>query len=712
MVVLNEAQRAAVEAADGPALVLAGAGSGKTRVIIERMAWLVEERGIDPRHLLALTFTNKAAAEMRERLAQRLDLDRLSSFLGTFHSFGNYVLRREMDRLGRSKNFTIFDDTDQLSLMKRLVKELPAGHEQVSPRAALSWISRLKQNVEEPDWGGKPDYPAEQSYRHLWRRYHESLEAASTLDFDDLLVLLVKLFQNDPETLARYQQRYRFILIDEYQDTNRAQYLIARSLGEAHGNIFAVGDEDQSIYSWRGADINNILDFAKDFPSAGVFRLEQNYRSTAPILEAANRVVANNVNRLGKKLWTSRNEGAPVRHYLAEDGEDEARFIVGDMVGRGLEPHHTAVLYRTNGQSRLLEEAFRRAKINYVVVGGIRFYSRKEVKDILAYLRLLANPRDDEALRRAINVPPRGIGGVTRDRIEEYAAARGMALLEVLRQIETDETLSARARQSAAAFVALVDDLTVEARTEPLAAVVESLLERIDYREFVRQNDEKDFRARIEVVDEFVVACREHDRDAGTGLQEFLNNLSLAGDVDNWDSTEPAATLMTCHAAKGLEFRHVYIAGLEEGLFPFVYDDESGRDLEEERRLCYVAMTRARETLTLCAAQSRMIYGRTDDRRELSRFVTETGLENLDWINRPKAGPKRPKTGEVSAPATPASGYKTGTRVRHAGFGSGTVMSTAGAGDKMRVRVRFDTGRTAVLMIGIAPLEILQEKRR
>ncbi len=720
MIALNEAQKAAVEAVEGPTLVLAGAGSGKTRVIIERMAWLVEERGVDPARLLALTFTNKAAAEMRGRLAARLsdrmDPARPGAFLGTFHSFGLHVLRRDIDRLGRNKNFTVFDDQDQNSLMKRLVKELPQTFEPVTPRAALSWISRLKQNVEEPDWEHDPKYPAEETYRALWKRYHAALEAASTLDFDDLLVLLVRLFDMDDDARAKWQRRYTHIHVDEYQDTNRAQYLIARHLGGERGNIFAVGDEDQSIYSWRGADINNILDFGNDFPKAAVYRLEQNYRSTRPILDAANQVVSNNINRLGKSLWTERAEGAKVRYYLAEHGDEEGRFIVEDMVKRDLAPRDTAVLYRTNAQARLIEESLLRRGINYTVVGGIKFYSRKEVKDIVAYLRLLVNPRDDESLRRIINVPARGIGGITRDRFTEYAAARGCPLFEVLRETETDETLAARARQSATELVALIDDLSVEAGKERVAAVVENLLERIDYREYVRQSDEKDFRSRIEVVDEFVVSCRQHDKDTGTPLADFLADLALSSDVDGYDPDKPAVTLMTCHSAKGLEFRHVYIAGLEEGLFPMLRDDDedSAADMEEERRLCYVAMTRARETLTLSAAQSRMIYGRTDTDREVSRFVREIGEARLDWINKPapRAAARPSETARRLDADTDATGLRMGARVRHASFGPGTVMFVQGSGGKTRARVRFDTGRVATLMIALAPLEILESKKR
>jgi DNA helicase-2/ATP-dependent DNA helicase PcrA len=708
---LNDAQRAAVSAGDGPALVLAGAGSGKTTVIIERLVWLVGERGVDARHLLALTFTNKAAAEMRERLAKRLDVDRVASWLGTFHSFGLFILRREMERLDRPRQFIVFDDGDQLSLMKRLVKDLPKQYEPVSPRDALTWISRLKQRVEAPDPKQTPADSIEQTQRVLWERYHEHLKRASALDFDDLLSLTVTLLRDHPDIRARYQHRYQYVHIDEYQDTNRAQYLIARYLSEAHGNLFAVGDEDQGIYSWRGADIKNILDFAKDFPQAKTFRLEQNYRSTKPILDAANALVKNNINRLGKNLWTEVKTGDPVRFYWADDGEDEADFVVKDLLERKLEPKQVAVLYRTNGQSRLMEESMRRKGVNYLVVGGIKFYSRKEVKDILAYLRLLVNPDDDESLRRVLNVPPRGIGGVSFDRVEEYATLRKCPLLQVLREIETDETLSGRARQSAMDFVRLIDDLALEAKQGKVAKVVEMLLQRIDYRGYVEKSDEKDFRARIEIVEEFVNGCEQHDKSSGAPLLDFLQDLALMTDVDELQEGAPSVTLMTCHSAKGLEFDHVYLIGLEEGLLPYFFEDEWSADLEEERRLCYVAVTRARKSLTLTAARSRMLYGKRRDDRERSRFIEEIGTDRLQRIHRGLTASEK-QAPQAPAPAVEAAQIKTGTRVRHAKFGSGVVMYTSGSGDRLRVRVRFDTGRTAELLVKMAPLEIVEGKHR
>ena len=615
MATLNEMQRKAVTARDGPVLVLAGAGSGKTRVIVERVVWLIREQGVDPRSLLAVTFTNRAAGEMKERVAAHLEVDRVAAWVGTFHAFGLYVLRREMERLGRPKTFTVFDENDQLSLMKRLVRDLPPGQAKVTPRKALGWVSRRKQELGHPDFDTPAKGTEESVCRELWQRYHDALLRASAVDFDDLLVLLVRLFEEHEDVLGKYQRRYRHVLIDEYQDTNRAQYLIAKHLTAAHRNIFVVGDEDQSIYSWRGAHLRNILDFERDFPGAQVFRLEQNYRSTAPILSAANAVVAHNEDRLGKTLWTAQEQGDAVRFYLAQDAEDEVRFVVEDLEGARFKRRETAVLYRTNAQARVLEEGLRRKAIAYVVVGGIRFYERKEIKDVLCYLRLLVNPADDESVRRVLNVPPRGIGSVTFERFVEYAVRRGVPLFEVLRDIEHDQSVMARARASAAAFVRLIDDLALEAKSSKVTPLVESLLERTQYRQYVQQSDEKEFRDRIEIVDEFVASCQKFDATRSGGLVEFLQDLSLVSSVDEWAAEEEVVTLMTCHSAKGLEFDSVYLIGLEEGLLPHATALDSDAQLEEERRLCYVAMTRARRKLTLTAAEARNVYGDTGARR-------------------------------------------------------------------------------------------------
>ncbi len=709
---LNEAQQAAVAAPDGPALVLAGAGSGKTRVIIERMAWLVEERGVAPRNLLALTFTNKAAGEMRNRFAQRVAMDHIPSFIGTFHSFGLWVLRRNADLLHRPKNFTIFDDQDQVSLIKRMLKELPKTFKPVPPREALGFISRIKQIEPYPNWSDPPESPDEETCRELWGRYHDVLKACGAVDFDDLTALTAFLLERFPEVRDKYRQRFNHVLVDEYQDTNRSQYIIARCLGE-NSNIFVVGDEDQSIYSWRGADINNILDFARDFPNARVFRLEQNYRSAPSILDAANAVVAHNVNRLGKRLFSEQEGGVPVSFFFAEDADVEANFVAEDIARHKKEGQTVAVFYRVHVLARLMEEALRTRRMPYIVVGGIKFYSRKEIKDIIAYLRLLVNPADDESLRRILNVPARGIGETGRAQLVDYAALRGISLTQALREIEMDAGVAPRTQRAATELADILDELHLVSLNAPVAELVEQLLDRVAYRDYVERSDEKESRNRIEVVNEFVVACSQYDaRAANKGLAGFLEELALISDVDALDEDDNAITLMTCHCAKGLEFDHVYIIGLEEEMFPMMrYDDDE--DIEEERRLCYVAMTRARKRLTLAAAETRMLYGVTNNHRQPSRFIEEIGearLRIIDVDNKPARGTEKGKAPADAPDSQTGSAHplKTGDVVRHARFGRGVVLYTKGAGSKFQARIRFDSGRHTSLMVAKAPIEIVK----
>lgn len=706
MLSFNKAQHAAITAEDGPALVLAGAGSGKTRVIVEHIVWLIHERGVDPRNILALTFTNKAAGEMRSRVVERLGTERLASWVGTFHSFGLFLLRREIEHLGRKKSFTIFDDSDQLSLMKRLVKDLPGRWEKVSPREALTWVSDHKQKLHKPSDDVDYSSSVEETYHELWGRYHERLLKASAVDFDDLLVLPARLLDAHEDVRAKYQRRYRYVLIDEYQDTNHAQYWIAKRLSEEHGNIFAVGDEDQSIYSWRGADLNNILEFEKDFADATIYRLEQNYRSTKPILAAANSVVSHNVERLGKTLWTRKDEGEKVAFYEAPDAQGEARFVAEQIKKGDFPPKEIAVLYRTNGQARAMEEELRKKGIAYKVVGGIKFYARKEIKDLLAYLRLLVNPDDDESLRRIINVPRRGIGAETLRKLSESAALRQSSLLQALRDVEGDQMLSPRMRAQIGELVHLLDDLSLSARNEPVPVIIEELVEKIGYREYVEKSDEKDFKVRLEIVEEFISSCAEHDESA---VLEFLQDLSLVSDVDSLDEALPAVTLMTCHSAKGLEFDCIFLVGLEEGLLPHASSLASDKELEEERRLCYVAMTRARKRLFLTKADSRMVYGETRD-CETSRFVGEIPGSMIE--NVVERQPARKAIAKSSGPKADTQAIRTGVCVRHASFGRGYVMYTKGSGTKLRARIRFDTGRTREFIVGMAPLEIVEKRRR
>jgi len=698
---LNETQRRAVTGGDGPTLVLAGAGSGKTRVIVERLVYLIEERGVDPRNLLAMTFTNRAANEMKARVAQRTGQARLAAWVGTYHSFGLFVLRREIERLGRSKALTVFDDSDQLALMKRLVSDLPAGLTPVTPRHALSWMSRLKQALKKPDPARLERRDDGPTLLHLWSAYHDALIRAGGVDFDDLLVLPARLFDEHPDVREKYSRRYAYIHVDEYQDTNRAQYWIVKRLSEVHGNVFVVGDEDQSIYSWRGADLNNVLDFQKDFPNAQVIRLEQNYRSTESILAVANAVVSNNAKRLGKTLWTGLKGGEKVRIYEARSGNDEAAWVAADIAASGVPLNEVAVLYRTHSQSRLFEEALRRKGLHYVVIGGVQFYGRKEVKDLLAYLRVLVNPADDVSLRRILNVPTRGIGAATLEYLGEQAAARGTTLFTALRDAEHDVSLGAAPRRALAGFVALMDDLTLAAKSLAVPDLVRTVLEKTGYRAFVQQTDEKNATERIEIIEEFINACTDFTQSGAT-LEVFLQDLALWSSHDDADKEAPAVKLVTCHAAKGLEFDAVYLVGLEQGLLPHATAEADG-DIEEERRLCYVAMTRARRRLTLTYAERRMLYGQ-DREHEPSIFLAEVPRDRVVRVYRD--GPLKPVP--LPEPKVDESAIRMGTRVRHATFGAGTVMYVIGSGKKMRVKVRFQTGRTRELALSHAPLEILE----
>lgn len=705
---LNEQQLAAVSAPEGPVLVLAGAGTGKTRVIVERMVWLVEEKGYDPRYLVALTFTNKAADEMRHRFLHRLQREAADAFLGTFHSFALYQLRREAEAVGLRSDFTILDDTDQVSLMKRLVRELPGDSVRVNPRDALEWISRHKSRVEEPGEDQVVDKEGE-ALLELWKRYHDTLRRNSCLDFDDLLVYFVRLLEENPPIREKYARRFRHILVDEYQDTNPAQYRIVRRLCEDHGHVFAVGDEDQSIYSWRGADINNILRFQDDFPNAHIYRLERNYRSAKPILDAANALVAHNEKRLGKNLFTVR-DGEPVRFYHAATSEEEAEWIAKDILERGLSPGAVAILYRTHTLGRVFEDAFRRRHIPYRIIGGIRFYARKEIKDLLAYLRLTANRADDEAFRRAIAVPPRGIGDSTLEYLEQTAVLRRCSLFDAARDVETDQGLNQRFRKALSGFVQLIEELSHRAESNPVADVVRFLVDAVEYRRYLNELSDREYKDRIGNVDEFLNACAEYDSKQGGDLRHFLQHLALTSDLDAYETGMPMVTLLTCHAAKGLEFDHVYIVGMEEGLFPYGSTWNETHDIEEERRLCYVAMTRARHTLTLTAALSRTLYGHTDEERELSRFLAEIGPQryhDLTPRSEAKTGRTQPSRLYEQADTEAHSRFRRGARVRHRNFGTGVVLSVEGKGDKMRIRVRFNTGREATFIVGVAPIEVL-----
>ncbi len=720
---LNPAQQEAVAHGDGPVLVLAGAGSGKTRVITHRIAWLVSERREDPRRIVAVTFTNKAAAEMRGRIRALLGGEAEGMWVGTFHALGLRLLRRDGARVGLSPGFNVYDADDQLVLVKRILKELGADDAAGGARAVLSRISRAKNAMESPSSLAKRAFsPDAKLVAQAYALYEEGLEKANAVDFDDLLLKALDLLdpERNPETLEKYASRCRHLLVDEYQDTNRPQYLLVRALSSRHGNIFVVGDEDQSIYKFRGAEIRNILDFERDHPGARTIQLEQNYRSTGTILDVAGAVIAHNTARKGKRLWTENARGEAVELFRAPDDRAEATWIARRIrEWAGCRPYEdVAVLYRTNAQSRQLEEAFRRDKIPYQVVGSVQFYERKEVKDVLAYLKLLANPADDVAFRRIVNTPARGIGEGTLRVVDDVARTHGIPSLAAARRVSGEGLIPSRSARMLQAFIDLVDELSALASEEPAALVLEAVLERTKFEVHLEKSHPGEAQDRIENVRALVSAAVEYERESeNAGLQGFLDRSALVSDADEVGA-RPGVTLMTIHCAKGLEFPAVFLAGLEENLFPHARSAASPDDLEEERRLCYVAMTRARERLFLSHAYSRLQQG-VPMSNEPSRFLDEVPAELVvevggfprtlgggrtmvrepspdAWGSSAVRAASRPAYGAAPLGLTagpsgppPPDGLAVGATVEHPMFGAGRILDREGDGKGLKLTIHF-----------------------
>jgi DNA helicase-2/ATP-dependent DNA helicase PcrA len=696
---LNPQQREAVLAAEGPVLILAGAGSGKTRVITHRIAHLVKERGVAPGRVLAVTFTNKAAGEMRSRVERLLEGTTVTSWISTFHALCVRLLRREAAAAGLPHDFLIYDDDDQLAAVREAMRDLNLSEKLHPPRRLLSRISAAK-NLRRETRAEDEDEGAGLTER-VAARYGLILQRAGALDFDDLLLRAVRLLQENPAVCESYQQRFQYVLVDEYQDTNRTQYDLMRLLAGGHGNLTVVGDEDQSIYSWRGADIRNILDFESDFPGARVLRLEENYRSTQAILDAASGLVAHNRARKGKALRAVKDAGAPVRLHRAGDEFQEAAFVVERIAaarGRGA---RAAVLFRTNAQSRLFEESLLRVGIPYLVVGGVGFYQRKEVRDVLAYLRLVQNPRDHLALRRVINVPARGIGQKTVEEIEKASAERGATLWEGLAVVVDEDRLPARATLPLTRFRELIEGLRAEAAAGlGLRALIERTLAATGYAAALAQEDSQESQDRLENLAELLSAAADYEtRESVPTLAGFLDRTSLLADADQVKDDAPVI-LMTLHSAKGLEFDAVFLVGMEEGLVPHTRSLQSPAALEEERRLIYVGMTRAMDQLFLTWAQSRQVFGQ---RRvtESSRFLGEIPREHVETSGEAAApawaAPRQRFTREsftrqdASVPPPPADAQemRPGVRVRHPLFGVGTIVRREGADDDLKLTVSF-----------------------
>jgi DNA helicase-2/ATP-dependent DNA helicase PcrA len=705
---LNPAQRDAVIAGDGPLLVLAGAGSGKTRVIAYRIVHLLAAHELHPRHVLAVTFTNKAAGEMARRVGRLLEpIGVRPPLIATFHSACVRILRQHGKAIGLDSHFTIYDEDDRLALVKESMKEGELAERGFTPSIASHRISYWKNQMQTvPDVLRDARGPWEQKAALVYSRYEKRLRETGGVDFDDLLLHTVRLLSDAPEVLAWYRSLWRHVLVDEYQDTNRAQYRIIRLLTSEHGNITVVGDPDQSVYKWRGADIRNILDFEEDYPGTKVVRLEQNYRSTQKILTLAAAVIANNRERKEKTLWTENPEGDKARVYRAWDEHEEANFVAQTALtvrGEGVTWDGIAVFYRTNAQSRVLEDALRRARIPYTIVGGVRFYERKEVKDTLAYLRLAINPNDDVAFRRAIGAPARGIGATTLAKLDEVALDSGQPLLAMAATPPAD--IRGKARRSLEDFAALIARLSTERAGMPAPAFIDLVLNATGYRKSLVDDRSPESEARLENLEELIAAAEDyvHAEEEPT-LEGFLDGVALVSDIDELEDAESRVTLMTLHSAKGLEFPVVFLTGLEEGVFPHARSMDDNAEIEEERRLCYVGITRARERLHLSFAIHRRIHGYGVG--EPSRFLREMPEEELAFVNV-----KREPTFEPARPAEPIDPpdddwpVRVGARVRHARFGEGLVVGVERDGGDTIVTVGFASVGRKRLSLQYAQLE-------
>jgi DNA helicase-2/ATP-dependent DNA helicase PcrA len=706
---LNPPQRDAVLAGDGPLLVLAGAGSGKTRVIAHRIAHVIGVRGVDPRHVMAVTFTNKAAGEMARRVEALLaPVGIRPPLIATFHSACVRILRRHGEHIGLPRHFTIYDEDDRTALIKECMKEGELADRSFTPSAAGHRISYLKnQMLSVQDALRDARGPWEQKAALVYSRYEKRLKETGAADFDDLLLLVVRLLSEVPEVLAYYRGLWRHVLVDEYQDTNRAQYRIIRLLTDEHRNVCVVGDSDQSIYKWRGADINNILDFEKDFPGTRVVKLEQNYRSTQRILAIAAAVIDNNLQRKEKTLWTRNAEGEPAAVYRGWDEHEEANFVAQGILksrAEGVAWDGVAVFYRTNAQSRVLEDALRRARIPYVIVGGVRFYERKEIKDTLAWLRLTINPNDDVAFRRAIQAPSRGVGATTLARLDEVALDQTKPLLALAAAPPVD--VRGKARTGLEDFAATVGRLSGQRGEISPPAFIDLVLQASGYRKALEQDRSPEAEGRLENLEELVAAAEDFTHAAGEATVEaFLDSVALMSDVDELKEAESRVTLMTLHSAKGLEFPVVFLTGLEEGVFPHTRSMGDPEQVEEERRLCYVGITRAEQRLYVSYAVHRRIHGYGVG--EPSRFLREMPEEHLTLLNASRPEPTFAAAREVPRyePQEEAWPIKVGARVRHARFGEGLVVGVERDGPDVMVTVGFASVGRKRLSLQYAHLE-------
>lgn len=737
---LNPIQQQAVLQKDGPVLILAGAGSGKTGALTVRIAHMLQE-GIRPWNILAITFTNKAAKEMRERINQLVGEEANDIWVSTFHSTCVRILRSEIHHLDFDNHFSIYDADDQEKLMRECFKKLNFSltDKTYSVRSAMARISKQKEElVSWQEYAQKVDKNdlREVQTAKVYQIYQTMLKESNALDFDDLIYKTVLLFRQNADVLEKYQNRFRYIMVDEYQDTNTSQYILIKMLAQKYQNLCVVGDDDQSIYGWRGANIRNILDFENDFPNTKVIKLEQNYRSTKTILEAANCVIHNNITRKDKKLWTENEKGNILHVYKAENEYDEGRFVserIEMLKNEGKGYHNFAVLYRTNAQSRMIEDQLVKKSIPYRLFGGVRFYERKEIKDIISYLKVLSNPSDTIALRRIINVPKRGIGDTSIEKVNTFALERNISFYEALGHLDEIPELKTRAKKFQD-FYDFMQHLKEDAKTLSIVELIDAIVKRSGYMQLLLNEGTEEALSRIENIDEFINKASEYEKtDPEGGLSGFLEDIALVADIDNYSENEESVALMTLHTAKGLEFPYVFIVGMEEGIFPsyrsIVYGGE--KEIEEERRLCYVGITRAREELFLSFAKSRMQHGITQYNAP-SRFLKEIPQELIEMPVRPVSeaakefalrtsmkikptftkpnpyGMSKPKI-ELPSPKGVTLNFKEGDKVRAPKYGIGTVKTIRPGGADFEVEVSFGEKGTKKFMAGLSKLKKIEE---
>ena len=720
---LNKEQQQAVQHTEGPLLILAGAGSGKTKVLTVRIAHLLAQ-GVNPYEILAITFTNKAAKEMKSRVEGLVGDVANRTWLSTFHSFCAKFLRFELDNfLGYNSNFTIYDTSDSQAVIKAALKALNLDDKYYPVGAMIGAISDAKNKLLfASDFRKQARDFYQQKVADVYEYYERELRKNNALDFDDLLLVAVKLLQSNEAVLDKYSKRFRYVMIDEYQDTNHAQYLLAKLLASHWKNIAVVGDADQSIYAWRGADIQNILDFEKDYPNCTSIKLEQNYRSTKIILDAANAVIENNEGRPKKNLWTDKTEGAKIQHFTAQSEHEEAAFI-GDTIAKKHDIHGVpygdmAILYRTNAQSRVLEEALIKRALPYTMVGGTKFYDRKEIKDVLAYLRVLYNPFDDLSLLRIINVPKRSIGATTVAKLQDYARANGTSLFMTLTQLHLVDTIKGKTKEKLEEFGILIFTLVAEMEDKTVLDILESILDRTGYLAQLEESTDPQDQARAENIGELLSVAKDFQDTNPTGtVEDFLEQVALVNDVDSFEQEESKVTLMTLHAAKGLEFPIVFLGGLEEGLFPHSRTLMNPEEIEEERRLAYVGITRAEKELYISNATTRTVFGRTSSYLP-SRFIDEIPEELVDGLRAKRKVPddiKRHVPQHMSVTSRPVTkpivrneviaDWKVGDTAIHSKWGNGKVINVAGEGAGMKLTIEFPTQGVRVVMAKFAPVK-------